>query len=173
MLSSIEEAPMPALTITPPTARDAQLAQASSLQFAQLGPGEITFEVSGKTVTLPSSAVQLLQRFLAELAQGHGIALSPLEAQLTTQEAADLIGVSRPHLIQRLEAGEVPFHMVGSHRRIKVEDVLAFKTKLDQVRDDALRELVEQAQELSMGYGKDDPVPRPLEEGSRPRMRRS
>ncbi len=61
---------------------------------------------------------------------------------MTTQEAADLIGVSRPHLIQRLEQGELEYHMVGTHRRIKLEHVLDFKTKLDHAREDALRELV-------------------------------
>ena len=164
---------MQALTITPPTARDTQLAQASSTTFAQLPPGEITVEIKGEMVTLPSSAVSLLQRILSELAQGHVIALTSLEAQLTTQEVADLIGVSRPHLIQRLESGELAFHMVGTHRRIKLEDVLAFKAKLDHARDDALRELVEQAQELKMGYGKDDPVPQIFADGSMPRQRRS
>jgi hypothetical protein len=76
-------------------------------------------------------------------------------------------------LIKRLEDGEIPFSLVGSHRRVGLEDVLGFKLKLDRLRDEALRELVEQAQELRMGYGKDDPVPRPLPDSSMPRNRRS
>lgn len=164
---------MTSLTITPPTAHDTQLARTSSTQLARLAPAELSFQIAGETITLPSSAVQILQRALAELAQGHAVAVTPLETQLTTQQAADLIGVSRPHLIKRLEDGEIPFSMVGSHRRLGLEDVLAFKLKLERSRDEALRELVEQAQELRMGYGKDDPVPRPLPDGSMPRTRRS
>jgi excisionase family DNA binding protein len=85
------------------------------------------------------------------------VAITPLETQLTTQQAADLIGVSRPHLIKQLETGEIPFSLVGSHRRIALEEVRGFKLKLDRARETALTELVEQAQDLRMGYGKDDP----------------
>jgi excisionase family DNA binding protein len=157
------------LTITPPNPHDAQLARTSSSQLAKLGHEELSFKINGETIILPASAVQILQRALEEIAQGHAVAVTPLETQLTTQQAADLIGVSRPHLIKRLEEGEIPFSLVGSHRRIALEDVLGFKLKLDRLRDEALRELVEQAQELRMGYGKNDPVPRPLPDGSMPR----
>ncbi len=164
---------MTSLTITPPNPHDTQLAKTSSNQLAKLDLHELSFQVGGETITLPASAVQILQRALSEIAQGHAVAITPLETQLTTQQAADLIGVSRPHLIKRLEDGEIPFSLVGSHRRVGLEDVLGFKLKLDRAREAALRELVEQAQELRMGYGKNDPVPRPLPDGSMSRNRRS
>jgi excisionase family DNA binding protein len=164
---------MTSLTITPPNLHDTQLARTSSHQLARLALQELSFEINGETITLPASAVQILQRALSEIAQGHAIAITPLETQLTTQQAADLIGVSRPHLIKQLEEGEIPFSLVGSHRRIALEDVLGFKFKQDRLREQALHELVEQAQELRMGYGKDDPVPRPMPDGSMPRNPRS
>ena len=164
---------MTSLTITPPNPHDTQLARTSSHQLAKLESQELSFEINGETITLPSSALQILQRALVEIAQGHAVTITPLETQLTTQQAADLIGVSRPHLIKQLEAGEIPFSLVGSHRRIALEEVLGFKLKLDRARETALRELVEQAQDLRMGYGKDDPVPRALPDGSMPRNRRS
>ncbi len=164
---------MTSMTISPPNPHDAKLARISSNQLAKLGQQELSFKINGETIILPSSAVQILQRVLSEIAQGHAVAVTPLETQLTTQQAADLIGVSRPHLIKRLEEGEIPFSLIGSHRRIGLEDVLGFKLKLDRLREEALRELVAQAQELRMGYGKNDPVPHPLPDGSMPRNRRS
>jgi excisionase family DNA binding protein len=162
---------MAPLTITSPNLHDSQLARTSSHQLAQLKSHELSFELNGETITLPASALLILQRALAEIAQGHAVALTALETQLTTQQAADLIGVSRPYLIKQLEAGELAFSLVGSHRRIALEAVLAFKLQLDQARESALRQLVEQAQELRMGYGKDDPVLLPSPDGSRPRQR--
>jgi excisionase family DNA binding protein len=164
---------MSAINISPPSEHDTRMARVSSAQFDGLAPGDKAIQVDGQEVVLSSTVMQLLTSILKEQAQGHTIALSVLGEQLTSQEAADLIGVSRPYLIQRIEAGGLRVQMVGTHRRLRVEDVLAFKAKFDQSRDEALRELVEQAQDLRMGYGKGDPQPQWNEDGSLRRTRRS
>ena len=95
---------------------------------------------------LPAPAFDLLLEMLEQMARGHVVAITPLDAELTTQEAAEILGVSRPHLVKLLEGGALPFRMVGSHRRVRLQDVTAFRNgqrpesimKLDSI-DDAIR----------------------------------
>ena len=101
-------------------------AQDSSVVPARLiGP-------DGKAVELPQALYAVLLRAVHELAAGNGISILPVEAMLTTQQAADLLNISRPHLIKMLEAAEMPFRMVGTHRRIRLEDVLAYQRRRDE-----------------------------------------
>lgn len=76
----------------------------------------------------------------------------PIHAELTTQEAADLLNVSRPHLVKLLEEGVLPFHRAGKHRRVRFADLMSFKGRRDQASEHAMAELAKQAQELRMGY---------------------
>jgi excisionase family DNA binding protein len=103
-------------------------------------------------VELPTSALRLLVDILAELADGNAVKVVPIHAELTTQEAADLLNVSRPHLVKLLEEGALPFHKTGKHRRIRFADLMQFKAERDRSSEQAMEELVRQAQELNMGY---------------------
>jgi excisionase family DNA binding protein len=103
-------------------------------------------------VELPTSALRLLVDILAELADGNAVKVVPVHAELTTQEAADLLNVSRPHLVKLLEEGAVPFHKTGKHRRIRFADLMQFKSDRDRSSEQAMEELARQAQELNMGY---------------------
>jgi excisionase family DNA binding protein len=102
-------------------------------------------------VQIPSAAMQLLVDALAEIGSGNAVSITPIHAEMTTQDAADLLNVSRPHLVQLIEGGEIPFRKIGTHRRLRYQDVTAYKQKIDAKRRQVLDELATQAQELKMG----------------------
>lgn len=101
---------------------------------------------------LPPKVLRLFADMLGSLAQGHAVAIMPKELYVSTQEAAMFLNVSRPYLVRMLDEGKLPYHKVGTHRRIKFEDVVAYKDQRRQASQAALEELVDQAQELNMGY---------------------
>lgn len=107
-----------------------------------IGPG-------GET-ELPDSLYSVLVRAVHELARGNGISILPIEAEVTTQQAADQLSVSRPYLIKLLEGGEIPFHMVGTHRRVKLIDLLDYRARRDDARETALDNMARQAVELGL-----------------------
>ena len=101
-------------------------------------------------LVLPRAAVELFAQILAFMAAGHGVSVVPANAELTTQQAADLLNVSRPYLIGLLEAGEIEYRKVGKHRRIKAESLLAYLRKDDQRRRAAADELAALNQEMGL-----------------------
>jgi len=103
-------------------------------------------------VELPTSALRLLVDILAELADGNAVKVVPVHAELTTQEAADMLNVSRPHLVKLLEDGALPFHRTGKHRRVRFADLMQYKDARDRTSAEAMAELARQAQEAGMGY---------------------
>ena len=103
-------------------------------------------------VELPTSALRLLVDILAELAAGNAVKVVPVHAELTTQEAADLLNVSRPHLIKLLESGELSYHKTGKHRRVRFADLMDYKNRRDIASEQAMTLLAEQAQALRTGY---------------------
>ena len=105
-----------------------------------------------KKILLPPQALVLLVGILEQMGQGNAVSLIPIHTELTTQEAADLLNVSRPYLINLLKEGKIPFRKVGTKRRILAEDALRYKTMIDKKRLKTLEALTKQAQELDMGY---------------------
>ena len=101
---------------------------------------------------LPAGAVALLMDILEAMAAGQGISLIPENAELTTVQAADVLNVSRPFLIKLLEENALPHRKVGKHRRIRMEDVMAYKTRIDREREAVLDQIAMEAQESDMGY---------------------
>jgi excisionase family DNA binding protein len=121
---------------------------------AMLGGAERPYVLGpdGERIDLPDSALEALRVIIETMAQGRSITLVPHGKELTSQEAADILHVSRPHLIKLLDRGEVPFHLVGTHRRVQIEDVLTYRDRRDAERDAALRELTRLSEELPGGY---------------------
>ncbi len=92
----------------------------------------------------------MLKDILEAMAAGHSITIIPQHAELTTVEAADILNVSRPYLIKLLESGEIRFRKVGTHRRIMMEDLVAYKEKSDRQSRAAMDELVALSEELGL-----------------------
>jgi excisionase family DNA binding protein len=140
------------------TEAEMPLARESSRRLArytkQSTPLSVTPE-GGKAsdaVVLPASAVKLLVRLLSEMAAGNAVTLIPVHAELTTQQAADLLGVSRPFVIKQIEDGKLPHRRIGTHRRVMFKDLMDFKRRIDADRSKALDQLAAEAQKLNLGY---------------------
>jgi excisionase family DNA binding protein len=110
----------------------------------------------GTLVHLPPAVYEVLSQVIAAMRAGRAITVAPLAQRLTTQEAADLLGVSRPTLIKLLADGRIPFEQPGRHRRIRLDDLLAYRDRRRDERSKALDELVQQTEALGL-Y--DDEVP--------------
>lgn len=102
------------------------------------------------TVRIPAAAARLLVQILDEMSRGNAVKIVPVHAELTTQEAADLLNVSRPTLIQMVEQGLIPYRKVGTHRRIPFAKAIEYKRKLEADRKAALAELVAYDQEIGL-----------------------
>ena len=142
-----------------PNENEAVLAQETSRRLAILlgERPEVKIQIlaedsADEVLTVPGSAMRLLVQILAEMAQGNGVTLMPIHAELSTQQAADLLNVSRPYFVQQLDNGAIPYRKVGTHRRVLYEDVIRYKNEIKAKRRKVLAELAAQAQELDMGY---------------------
>ncbi len=132
------------------TAEDILLARRGK-QFFLEGPDNDS-RSERETLHLPDSVVEVLSKTFSYLAQGKDVTVIPRTVNVTTQQAAEILHVSRPFVVKLLESGEIPFHKVGKHRRVLLEDVIAYKEQIDRKRLKTLCKLSEQAQELDLGY---------------------
>ena len=105
---------------------------------------------SEQSATIPAAAYRLLVDILTQMSRGNAVTIIPIHAELTTQEAADLINVSRPFLIKQIEAGEIPHHKVGRHRRVRFADLMEYKKNIDTARSKVLDEIVAISEELGL-----------------------
>ncbi len=140
-----------------PSAEAIALARASAAELSRLlaekpAADRAQVRLDGHTLILPREALALLKDLLAEMAQGNAVTVVPTHAELTTQQAANLLNVSRPHLVKLLEDSVLPFSKVGTHRRIRYQDLITYKRRRDKESEAALEELARQAQNHDMDY---------------------
>lgn len=139
-----------------PTDEEAKIASESSrLLAAGLGQGasvKIKLIDGGQEITVPMAAMRMLEGILGHMAQGDALTLVPHHAELTTQQAADFLNVSRPFFVKLLEEGKITYHKVGTRRRVLFKDLVEYQRSSQIERADTLDELAQQAQELDMGY---------------------
>ena len=109
----------------------------------------------GKTEILPNNLYSFLLRLLADLRAGHSVTILQNKHELTTVEASKILGMSRQFLVTLLEKGEIPFHFVGTHRRLYVRDVMTYKLKRDLMRRETLDELAKR----EIAHGDYDKIP--------------
>lgn len=145
-----------------PKSHDIDLAEKALLQMSSfLSQGrkkDIQFSLrrpSRKEIiefSLSPTIVELIFRTLVHIAKGNAVTIVPFHAELTTQEAANFLNISRPFLIQLLEKGKIPFRRVGRHRRILFEDIVKYKEKSKEKSRKIREELTREAQELGLDY---------------------
>jgi excisionase family DNA binding protein len=141
-----------------PSEQDSKIAQESSRRLSRFaGQDRLTLQIPSKgraaeTIELPGPAIGLLMRILTEMSKGNAVTLMPIHAELTTHQAAAILGVSRPFLIKQMKEKKIPFRRIGTHRRVRFQDLMEYKNQIDADRAKVLGELAAQAQELNMGY---------------------
>jgi excisionase family DNA binding protein len=147
----------PQMPATLPSAADASVAKETSRLLAShlqkntpLQLRILDGNAKQATVKLPAAAAGLLLRILEEMARGNAVTIVPIHAELTTQEAADLLNISRPSLIQLLDEGKIAHRRVGTHRRVRFESLMQYKRQMDAARRAALEELAAYDQELGI-----------------------
>ena len=113
---------------------------------------KIKVQETGEFMEIPKKALELLFFIVKNMSEGKSMSLIPSDSEVSTQQAADMLHVSRPHLVKLLETGNIPFKKIGSHRRILLQDLIAYEMKLVNEREKQLDFLANQAQNLNLGY---------------------
>lgn len=109
----------------------------------------------GERINLPESLFRVLRQVIHALAEDQAVSVVPVHKQLTTQQAADLLNVSRPYLVQLLEDGKIPYSKTGTHRRVHLDDLMVYMKVRDAERERAMERLVRLSEELGL-YDQDD-----------------
>lgn len=112
----------------------------------------IKIQETGEFITIPKKALTLLSAIIQNMAEGKTISIVPSNSEISTQQAADMLNVSRPHLVKLLETQKIPFKKVGSHRRVLLKDIMNYEEQLAKQRESQLDFLSNQAQDLNLGY---------------------
>ena len=145
-----------------PSAEDIDAARVAARQLSKVGGlgRSISFVLEGQEadepIIVPANIFRSIIKMLIEVGNGNAVQIMPVQAELTTQQAADLLNVSRPHLIKLLDQGKMHFRMVGTHRKLTARDVIAYRDKTDHSRREALARMVVADEE--MGLYEDDAV---------------
>ena len=132
------------------TAMESYDVLASALSQIQSDYPEIEIEETNERIKIPLNSLKLLAKILKATSQGKLISIVPIATEITTQAAAELIGCSRPHLIKLLENGEIKFTKIGKHRRIKYQDVLEYKKKVNTEQRKLLIEIMKADEESGL-----------------------
>lgn len=141
-----------------PTTQDVEEAKVSSRTLAKYSDAKrVQLSIKGSNnesdeLILPGHALQLLLDILSEMSRGNAISIMPVHAELSTQDAANILNVSRPFLVGLLDDGVIPHHKVGSHRRVLAKDIIDYKQQIDTKRMKSLDSLSSMSQDLGMGY---------------------
>lgn len=134
-----------------PSPKDIELSKQSTKKltpFLRQTEDTVQVEIDGESITFPTSAVRLLLDILHQMSAGNAVSVIPVHAELTTQQSADFLAVSRPYLIKLINEGKLNFHMVGSHRRIFYRDLVDFRMAHLQRQKEIVEQLRKQAEEL-------------------------
>lgn len=132
------------------TAMKSYQALATLLEELHSENPEIEIEETQEKIRVPLKALKLLAQILKATSQGKPISIVPIATEMTTQAAAELLGCSRPHLVKLLESGKIPFTLIGKHRRVKFEDVMAYRSKLKARQEKLLMEMMKADEESGL-----------------------
>jgi excisionase family DNA binding protein len=141
-----------------PSVEEIDAARTAARQFSKLDHGvAISFtpetadaEAKVEPITIPANIFRTIIKMLVEMGNGNAVAVVPVSAELTTQQSADLLNVSRPHLIKLLNDQELPYRMVGTHRKLLAREVLNYREKTGAKRRSALTSMVAMDEEFGL-----------------------
>lgn len=139
----------PGLIIQPPK-NEAELNEIVELVQKITNSEKVLITKDGQSIEVPNFVSQVLYEILSILSKGGSMTIIPMEKELTTQQAADILNVCRPYLVKLLENNEIPFRKVGSHRKILMRDLIEYKDRVKTNRKEKLSELVNLSQELGL-----------------------